>query len=128
MEPVWLLNPVVTAMHERLLAEHGGATGVRDSALLESALARPKQLFAYGEPDIFDLAAAYLAGIVRNHPFVDGNKRTGFMCAYVFLMRNGQKMAATEPEAAQMVIDLAAGDVDETSLAEWLRGVCESIE
>lgn len=128
MEPVWLLNPVVTAMHERLLAEHGGATGVRDSALLESALARPKQLFAYGEPDIFDLAAAYLAGIVRNHPFVDGNKRTGFMCAYVFLMRNGQKMAATEPEAAQMVIDLAAGDVDETSLAEWLRGVCESTE
>ena len=128
MEPVWLLESVVHAMHERLLAEHGGASGLRDSALLESALARPKQLLSYGEPDICDLAAAYASGIVRNHPFVDGNKRTGFMCAFVFLARNGQRLTATEIDAAQAVIDLAAGDVSEEAFANWLRNSSEAVE
>jgi len=128
MEPKWLLESVVYAMHERLLAEHGGASGVRDAKLLDSALARPKQILSYGEPDIFDLAAAYASGIVRNHPFVDGNKRTGFMCAFVFLARNGQRLTAPEIVAAQAVIDLAAGDLSEKDFAGWLRDSCDAIE
>jgi len=125
MEPVWSLESVVLAMHDRLLAEHGGASGVRDSSLLESALARPKQILAYGEPDVFELAAAYASGIVGNHPFVDGNKRTGFMSAFVFLACNGQKLIATEVAAAQAVVDLAAGNLEDAGFAEWLRGNCE---
>jgi death-on-curing protein len=114
-------------MHDRLLAEHGGASGVRDSSLLESALARPKQLLSYGEPDLFDLAAAYAFGIVRNHPFVDGNKRTAFMSAYVFLFRHGHKLAAPETDAAQVVIDMAAGEMNEAAFSAWLRTSCEQI-
>jgi death-on-curing protein len=98
---------------------------VRDSSLLESALARPKQILAYGEPDVFELAAAYASGIVRNHPFVDGNKRTGFISAFVFLACNGHKLIATEVAAAQAVVDLAAGHLEEAGFAEWLRGNCE---
>lgn len=127
MEPVWLLDSVVLAMHERLLSEHGGASGIRDAALLDSALARPPQLLAYGDPDVFELAAAYAAGMVRNHPFVDGNKRTAFMCAYVFLARNGFQLTAPEVDAAQAVIDLAAGDLAEDAFASWLRGACEPL-
>jgi death-on-curing protein len=127
VEPVWLLDSVVLAMHERLLSEHGGASGIRDAALLDSALARPPQLLAYGDPDVFELAAAYAAGMVRNHPFVDGNKRTAFMCAYVFLARNGFQLTAPEVDAAQAVIDLAAGDLAEDAFAIWLRGACEPL-
>ena len=88
-EPVWLDSNVILAMHGRLLADHGGAPGLRDAALLESALARPRQVYSYRSVDIAALAAAYAAGVIRNHPFVDGNKRIGFMAAYVFLACNG---------------------------------------
>jgi death-on-curing protein len=127
VEPVWLLDSVVLAMHERLLSEHGGASGIRDAALLDSALARPPQLLAYGDPDVFELAAAYAAGMVRNHPFVDGNKRTAFVCAYAFLARNGFQLMAPEVDAAQAVIDRAAGDLAEDAFASWLRGACEPL-
>lgn len=127
MQPVWLDEAVVLAMHGRLLAEHGGAQGLRDSSLLDSALARPKQLLAYGEPSITDLAAAYASGIVRNHPFVDGNKRTAFMVAFVFLASNGFRLVATELDAAQVMTLLASGEIDEVAFSAWLQKNCESI-
>jgi death-on-curing protein len=112
---------VVMAMHEMMLVRHGGSAGVRDAGLLESALARPQQLFHYGAPDLAELAAAYVAGIVRNHPFIDGNKRSGFMTGYVFLTRNGLRFEAPEAEAAQMVLALAAGELNEAQFAAWVR-------
>lgn len=120
-EPVWVEQRVVLAMHDRLLAEHGGSAGIRDEGLLESALARPRQLFAYSDPDLVTLAAAYVAGIVRNHPFVDGNKRTGFMTGYVFLARNGLQLIVLEAEATQAVLSLAAGKINEEAFAGWIR-------
>ena len=127
MDPVWQGEAVVLAVHGRLLAEHSCAQGRRDSSLLESALARPRQLLAHGEPDICELAAAYASGIVRNHPFVDGNKRTAFVAAYVFLASNGLRLVATEVDAAQVVTLLAADEIDETAFSAWLRKNCESI-
>jgi death-on-curing protein len=120
-EPIWVLPSVVSAMHEMMLAKHGGSGGVRDQGLLESALARPQQIFHYGEPDLAELGAAYMAGIVRNHPFIDGNKRTGFMTGYVFLTRNGLDLEAPEADATQMVLALAAGELTESQFAAWLR-------
>lgn len=108
-------------LHDRLLAEHGGAPGLRDQGLLDSALARPRQLLAYGDPDVCALAAAYAAGLVRNHPFVDGNKRTAFMTTYVFLTRNGRRLTAAESGATSMMMGLAAGEIDEHAFAGWLR-------
>ena len=128
MDPVWLGEAVVLAMHGRLLAEHGGAQGNTDSSLLDSALARPKQILAYGEPDISDLAAAYASGIIGNHPFVDGNKRTAFMAAYVFLASNGLRLVATEVDAAQVVTLLAANEINEATFSAWLRKNSESIQ
>lgn len=95
-EPIWIETYVVLAMHDRLLAEHGGPSGLRDSGLLESALARPRQLLTYDQPDLAALAASYVVGIIRNHPFVDGNKRTGFMTGYVFQARNDLQLTASE--------------------------------
>lgn len=109
------------AIHERLLADHGGPEGLRDQGLLDSALARPLQLFTYEQRDLPDLATAYVAGIVRNHPFVDGNKRTGFLTGYVFLARNRMRLDAQEAEATQMVLDLAAGTLPEPGFAAWIR-------
>jgi len=120
-EPVWIERRVVIALLERLLAEHGGAQGIRDEGLLDSALARPRQIFSYEKPDLPDLAAAYVSGIVRNHPFVDGNKRTAFMTGYVFLGRNGLRLDARETEATTMVMDLAASTLPESGFAVWLR-------
>lgn len=120
-EPIWVERAAVDALHSMLLAEHGGAPGLRDAGLLESALARPLQIFNYADCDLPQLAAAYVAGIVRNHPFIDGNKRTGFMAGYVFLERNGLFFTATEAEAAQAVLELAAGTVAEAGFAEFLR-------
>lgn len=120
-EPVWIQRQLILALHERLLAEHGGAAGVRDEGLLDSALGRPRQIFTYEEPDLPRLAAAYAAGIVRNHPFVDGNKRAGFMAAYLFLGRNGLRLVASEVDATHMMLDLAAGMIDEAMFAAWLR-------
>ena len=127
MAPVWLSRAIVLAMHERLLAEHGGSAGLRDPGLLDSALARPRQLHAYGAPDTGDLATAYAAGIIRNHPFVDGNKRTGFMCAFVFLAENGFRLIAREVEVVQVVTLLAAGEIDEAAFAAWLRDNTEPV-
>jgi death-on-curing protein len=121
-EPVWIDERDVLALHDRLLALDGGAAGLRDAGLLQSALARPQQLYAYGDnPDGVDMAAAYIAGIVRNHPFVDGNKRTGFLVGILFLELNGFRFTATEESAAQAILSLAAGTLDEPALAAWLR-------
>ncbi len=121
-EPVWIDERDALALHDRLLAVDGGAEGVRDAGLLQSALARPQQLRAYGErPDIIAMAVAYLSGIVRNHPFVDGNKRTGFVVGVLFLEMNGYRFTASEEDATQAVLGLAAGTLDETALIAWMR-------
>lgn len=120
-KPEWLGSAFVRALQERLLAEHGGLSGIRDEGLLESALARPQNLLAYGEPDVFDLAAGYAYGLARNHPFIDGNKRIAFMATYVFLHRNGYKLVAAEADAVTIMLALAAGDIDEGAFADWLR-------
>lgn len=121
-EPVWIDERDALALHDRLLALDGGPPGVHDLGLLQSALARPQQLHAYGDnPDTIDLAAAYTAGIVRNHPFIDGNKRTGFLVGILFLELNGYRFTATEESAAQAILSLAAGSLDEPALAAWLR-------
>ena len=120
-DPVWVRLDVVIAIHERVLADYGGESGIRDSGLLESALARPQQIYAYGDPDLATLGAAYATGIIRNHPFLDGNKRVGFMAAYVFLASNGVTLTATEVSATQAVLDLAAGKMTEEQFAQWLR-------
>ena len=120
-EPVWVDASDAFAIHEILLVRHGGASGLRDEGLLESALARPRQQFAYASPDVVEMAAAYTAGIVQNHPFVDGNKRTGFVVGVLFLEMNGFEFTASEAEAAQAVLELAAGSIDETGFALFLR-------
>jgi death-on-curing protein len=126
-KPIWIDERDALALHDRLLALDGGAVGVRDAGLLQSALARPQQLHAYGDnPDIIDMAAAYTAGIVRNHPFVDGNKRTGFVVGVLFLEMNGYHFTATEEAAAQAVLSLAAGTLDEPALAAWMRANVKS--
>jgi len=123
-EPVWLSKETVLAVHARLLAQFGGLAGVRDEGLLESALHRPQQLFAYGRPGLFDLAASLAAGIVKNHPFLDGNKRSGFMAAYTFLGLNGEDLQAPEVEAVLQTLGLAAGEVKEREYAAWLKASC----
>jgi death on curing protein len=120
-DPLWLDERDALTLHDRLLALHGGASGVRDSGLLLSALARPQQHFADAQaPDIAHLAALYTAGVVRNHPFIDGNKRTGFVLGLLFLELNGFAFKAREEDAAQAVIALAAGTMDETAYAAFL--------
>ncbi len=116
-----LSEAVVIAMHDELIAEHGGSAGIRDLSLLSSALARPQNQAAYGNPSVFDLAAAYAFGIIRNHPFVDGNKRTAFLAAYVFLVLNGWELTAPETETVAIVLYLASSDVDELGFSEWLK-------
>ena len=120
-EPVWLLDAAVLIAHEISLANFGGAEGIRDAHLLASALARPKNLFAYEKPDLYELAAAYTLGIVKNHPFVDGNKRTGFLAGAAFLELNGIKLIASEPEATRVILGVASGAVIEEQLADWYR-------
>jgi death-on-curing protein len=119
--PKWLRTDVVLAMHDRLLAEHGGSAGIRDAGLLESALARPQNLLAYGKPSLFDLAAAYACGMIKNHPFVDGNKRTGFMAAFVFLGINKIHLAAAESDVVVQTLAVAAGELDEAGYGNWLE-------
>jgi death-on-curing protein len=117
----WLSPEVLMAVHEEQLAEHGGAAGVRDQGLFESALARPQQVARYGEPDAADLAAAYAFGLVRNHPFIDGNKRTAYVSAELFLAMNGFGMVASDESAVLTTLALAASDIDEAAFAAWLR-------
>jgi len=121
-EPVWIDERDSLALHDRLLTLHGGAVGLRDDGLLKSALARPQQHFAYDEsPDIVDMAAAYTWGIVRNHPFLDGNKRTGFVVGILFLELNGYRFSASEEDAAQVVLELASRNLDEAGYIAFLR-------
>jgi len=120
-EPLWILERVVLAAHDQLLAAHGGATGLRDAGALESALARPRQHYAYSSPDLTELTALYTAGLVRNHPFVDGNKRTGFAIGIVFLELNGFDFKASEEDVMQAVFALAAGRLEEAEYTTWLR-------
>lgn len=121
-EPIWIEERDALAIHDRLLVLHGGATGLRDVGLLISALARPRHHSVYAEStDLVDLAAACTVGIVRNHPVVDGNKRTGFVVGVLFLELNGYSFTASEEEAAHAVQDLAAGNLDETGYNAFLR-------
>jgi death-on-curing protein len=120
-EIVWIDLPEVLAIHAHQLDEHGGASGLRDLDLLESSLARPRQRHAYGDPDVFDLAAAYTAAIIGNRPFVDGNKRTGFVVGILFLELNGPTLTASEADTTRAVIDFAAGEISENQFANWLR-------
>ena len=121
-EPLWIEERDVLAIHDRLLALHGGGTGLSSPGLLQSALARPRQHYAYTtKPDAVDMAALFTAGIVRNHPFVDGNKRTGFVAGVLFLELNGLEFTAREEDATHAVMGLAAGTLDERGYAAWLR-------
>jgi len=121
-DPVWVLPELVLAIHQALLAEHGGLPGLREPGLLDSALARPRQKSAFDdEASVFDLAAAYSFGLAQNHPFVDGNKRIALAVGAVFLELNGFSLDAPEPETVLMYQQLAAGKIPEHELAEWMR-------
>ena len=122
---IWIDPEVIVAVHEAQLAEHGGGAGVRDAGLLQSALARPEQLAAYGTPDVHELAACYGWGLSRNHPFVDGNKRTAFVALELFLALNGQELTATDADCVITMLGVAAGEISEHELAEWIRARCQ---
>jgi death-on-curing protein len=118
---IWLDRRVMLAVHEEQLAEHGGAGGIRDEGMFDSALNRPLNLAAYGEPDVAALAAAYGFGLARNHPFVDGNKRTAFVAVELFLWLNGVQLLADDASCVLTTLALAAGDLSEDAFADWLR-------
>ena len=118
---LWLDANVLRAVHEEQLAEHGGAPGTRDDGLFESALTRPKNLAAYGEPDVHALAAAYGVGLAKNHPFVDGNKRTAFVAVELFIELNGHELIASDADCVLTMIAVAAGQMNEVAFAHWLR-------
>ena len=122
-EIVWLLAETIIAIHHRQIAEHGGTEGLRDEGLLSSALARPQNLFAYGDPspDLAALAAAYAFGIARDHPFLDGNKRTALITARTFLLLNGVNLEASQDEKVLIFLQLAEGLLTEAELADWIR-------
>ena len=117
----WLRSDTAEAVHDEQLAELGGGTGIRDAGALLSALARPQNLSAYGNPDAADLAAAYAYGVAKNHPFVDGNKRTAWVVARLFLQKNGVALRYRDAEAVLVMLTLAAGDLSEVELAAWFR-------
>ncbi|GGI92152.1 death-on-curing protein [Polymorphobacter multimanifer] len=117
----WVDAGVALAIHDEQLAEHGGAAGVRDAGAFESAMARPVNLAAYGTPDISQLAAAYAFGLARNHPFVDGNKRTAYVVAEIFLALNGFKLVSSDADSILTTLALAAGDLTEDALTDWFR-------
>jgi len=117
----WLRSDTAEAIHEEQLAEHGGGTGTRDTGALLSALARPQNLAAYGNPDATELAAAYAFGVAKNHPFVDGNKRTAWVLAQLFLSKNGVHLKYSDGDAVIVMLELAAGETTEEELAAWFR-------
>lgn len=121
---VWIGKGVVLAVHEEQLSEHGGPSGIRDAGLLDSALAKPINLSGYGNPDLFDLAASYAFGIARNHPFVDGNKRTSLVITELFLELNGCSLEASDIDCLSRWLALSSGDLAEGEMAEWLRNNC----
>lgn len=120
-EPIWVSLDLAIDIHSEQLALFGGPAGIRDQGLLESALARAPNKYAYGESDLAALAAAYAYGVAKNHPFVDGNKRAAFACLIVFLGLNGVDFLVPEPEATVAILSLAAGDIEEEGLARWIR-------
>lgn len=122
-EPVWVTEEDCLSFHDKLLARFGGASGVRDKGLLLSALARPQHVFAYETPSLFDLAAAYAHGIVKNHPFIDGNKRSGFLAATLFLEANGIRFNGDERDAVIQTLALAAGEATLQDFSAWLQRV-----
>lgn len=121
IEPVWLDAEVALAIHDRQLAEHGGGSGVRDAGLLESALGRPVNQWSYADADLPALAAAYAYGVARNHPFIDGNKRTAWVLARLFLALNGAELRFEKEDAIRTMLALAAGELEESKLADWFR-------
>lgn len=125
MKWIWLDRAVLIAVHGEQLAEHGGASGMRDENLFDSAIARPLNLAAYDKPDAASLAAAYGVGLAKNHPFVDGNKRTAFVAVETFLLLNGYALNATDAECVLTMLAVAAGDMDEAAFAGWLRSHIE---
>ena len=120
----WIDKRLLLILHDESLAEHGGAGGLRDEGLLDSALARPLNLLVYGEPDTADLAAAYGVGLAKNHAFVDGNKRTAFLAVGLFLALNGYRLNAAQADATLTVLSVAAGEMDEPAFARWIRANC----
>jgi death-on-curing protein len=120
-DPEWVLRETVLTLHEQSLAQFGGSAGIRDAGMLDSALGRPQNLFAYGKPTLFELAASYAFGLAKNHPFVDGNKRSAFVTAVLFLELNGQCFSASEAEAVLRTLALAAGEMSEVDYAAWLK-------
>lgn len=120
-QPEWILRETVLALHEQLLAEFGGTFGIRDEGRLDSALSRPENLFVYDQPTPAKLAAAYTFGLMKNHPFVDGNKRIGFAIGALFLQINGWKLMAGEADAVIQTLALAAGEIEEKEYASWLE-------
>ncbi len=123
-EPRWLQRGLLLALHDRLVAEFGGASGIRDVGRLDAAVDRPRQAFGYGVNDLADLAASYAVALVQRHPFIDGNKRIGFVAAVTFLEVNGLRFGASEAEAVVRTLGLAAGEVSEKGYADWLRQSC----
>ena len=121
---VWLPKPFILRVHDRQIELFGGLSGIRDEGLLDSALSRPVNAFHYGESDPFNLAGLYAAGIIQNHPFLDGNKRTGYVAALTFLRVMEWRLDAPEEERIAQTLMLAAGDIDEVAYAVWLRGAC----
>jgi death-on-curing protein len=117
----WIDKGALILLHDESLAEHGGRAGLRDEGLVESALNKPLNLLAYGEPDFAELAASYATGLAKNHPFVDGNKGAAFLAVGMFLYLNGYRLQATQADATLTVLGLAAGDISEAAFAEWLR-------
>lgn len=117
----WIDRRLLVILHDESLAAHGGASGLRDEGLLESALARPLNLVAYGQPDVAELAAAYGVGLAKNHPFVDGNKRAAFLAVGLFLRLNGHRLVASQADATITMLSVAAGDISEAEFATWLR-------
>lgn len=124
---VWLDSQALLAAHDEQLAEHGGASGIRDQGMFESALARPQNLEAYGNPDAADLAAAYAFGLAKNHPFVDGNKRIALVALESFLVLNGFELAVDDAQCVVAILSLASGEIGEDKLAEWIREHMKSI-
>lgn len=122
---VWLSRDLVLAIHDEQIAAHGGAPGLRDAGLLESALARPLNRAGYGDPDIAELAAVYAIGLVGNHPFIDGNKRTGYVALEVFLALNGLRFPVTDADAVIAILRLAAGDIPDDDFTAWVRAHAE---
>ncbi len=123
-EPIWLEKSTIQMFHDFQIDKHGGSHGVRDETLLDSAMGKPQNLYAYEQGDIFDLAASYAYGIAKNHPFIDGNKRTAFVSAALFLELNGKPLQADKAEAVVMTVAMANSEITQDGYAQWLRDNC----